>query len=208
MKIKYLKIVGGVLLLLLMMTACSRASFETKTKTADADLDADVAEDQSADATAGEGGADSGDLGEAEERASIEECALAADADKTDVISISHGDLDTSAIAPGSVLRLRVQGLAVIDLTATELPELKGICLDARGNASAKVLIDAPLPSLFYLGRGNADVTVEFAEGGTLDKLGLDVSGSSSLSLSGSKLDCAALEIEQAGASQVQCSGT
>ncbi|MGE0173198.1 MAG: hypothetical protein AB7T49_10445 [Oligoflexales bacterium] len=199
MKNVWIKI-GLPWLILLLLAGCSRSAFTTKEKSKPSpeQVDEDVTKS----------GSDSEEIVEEEEQESIEKCAVAVGNENQDVVSVSQGDIDASEIAEGSVLLVRIQGQADINIASSEFPELSGVCLDARGEADANIVIDGNLDTLFYLGRGNADVTVDFQEAGNLANAEWDVSGSSTLSLLGAQLDCDTLTVEKSGSSQVECNGS
>jgi hypothetical protein len=182
---------------LALLIACNDSGFKGKSSIAETTAPAEVAPKEiKKEADAKE--EDSGDY---------KQCLLAVGGDVTSVVSVSHGDVDVSKLTPNSVLYLNVQGQAKIDLTASEISSLKGVCISAAGQAALTLDLNATVSALYYYGRGEATTTLNFREQGTLAKLQTDLAGGSRLSLSGEKLACDALKLQKAGSAKVDCNG-
>jgi hypothetical protein len=137
-----------------------------------------------------------------EEDSEYKQCLLAVGGDAQSIVAVSHGDVDLGKLTPNSVLYLNVQGQAQIDLTASEISSLKGICISAAGQAILTLDLNSTITALYYYARGSAATTLNFRDKGTLTKLQTDVSGGSRLSLSGE------LKLQKSGSSQVECNGS
>jgi predicted nucleic acid-binding Zn-ribbon protein len=146
---------------------------------------------------------DSDDTGAAE----LKECLLAVGGDLQSVVSISQGDVDLSQITPDSVLYLQVQGQANIDLAEEDIAQLKGVCIEATGIAEIRLDLNAVVTAMYYYARGGASASLNFRDTGQLDQLTTNVSGASSLALSGNQLVCDDIVINNGGASIVECNG-
>ncbi|MFW7378963.1 MAG: hypothetical protein ACOH5I_09175 [Oligoflexus sp.] len=134
-------------------------------------------------------------------------CLLAVDGEEQALVSISQGNIDLSQVSPDSILFLKVQGLANIDLSAADITQIKGICIEAAGNSRIQLDLNATVSAMHYYARGSASTTFDFKQTGSLQKLITDVSGSSKLTLLGETLDCEQIEIPLGGDAIVECNG-
>lgn len=123
----------------------------------------------------------------------------------TEVIDVTQGDIDQ--IPAGAVLEIKASGQSLVDLSAIEVSQLRGLCIYASGQADLEVDLSSSLGGIYYYGRGGARVSVDFGAQATIDRLVTDISGSSTISLIGAAIDCNALNIEAQGSSQVECNG-
>jgi hypothetical protein len=181
---------------IVLVTACSESGFKGKSSITETPAAAPAPKESgNVEATKEE---DSGDY---------KQCLLAVGGDIQSVVSVSQGDVDVSQLTPNSVLYLKVQGQAKIDLTAAEISTLKGVCIEAAGQAALSLDLNATVSALYYYGRGEAITTLNFRDQGTLAKLQTDLAGASRLSLSGQNLSCDALKLDKAGSAKVDCNG-
>ncbi|WP_141733363.1 hypothetical protein [Oligoflexus tunisiensis] len=199
-------------LLCFLLMACSNSNFSGRSES-DSPSNGDAKSETAPAATPQENKADPEALPTVESQpiatdsAEYKECLLAVGGDAQSVVTVTQGDVDLSQLTPNSILYLVVRGQAKIDLTAQEITTLKGVCIDAAGQAELTLDLNATVSALFYYARGDASTSLNFKETGSLLKLLTDVSGQSRLSLSGQKLVCGALQFQKAGASTVECNG-
>ena len=193
-----------MMMMALALTNCSSSGFSSK----DARFGKPAAATSDAEAPATQ----EGELGEADgkgeskeaKESDIDKCLKKVGGEKAQVVHVSHGDADMSGLNPDSVLIIRAQGQAVVDLSQEELSSVKAICLYVRGNAKVKLTVNTEVAAISFVGRGTAETEINFMEQGGLDRLAMDVKGDHGLILKGS-LDCSKVVLTQGGSSSLSC---
>ncbi len=134
-------------------------------------------------------------------------CLAAINGEETSVINISQGDINLADIEPNAIVLIDLSGQASVDLAKEEVAKLGGLCIAATGRSSVSVDLSAVVATMFYYGRGGAATLLNFKESGSLAALATDVSGASSLTIEGEKVDCESLAYDGGGSSSVACNG-
>lgn len=134
-------------------------------------------------------------------------CQAALKGEETSVINLTQGDADLSDLPDDAIVLFDVTGQAEIDLTQEEVSALGGVCIAAAGQSTIKVDLSATVATFYYFARGEASTNLIFGDSGTLAELATDISGSSSLDITGDQIDCSSLEYQGGGSSVVTCNG-
>jgi len=132
---------------------------------------------------------------------------LKCDPDAPGVVRVT-GDDDDLNLTSDSVVHLILKGNSFVELEADDLSMVKGLCIEAYGDARAQVELDMNVESMTYIGRGNAAVSLSFGDDGSFSKIEADIRGNHSLNIHGENIDCSLLNTQiKGGASAVSCAG-
>jgi hypothetical protein len=187
---------------------CSKGEFSASGKSSgsssepsEADQSAEEADEASADEPT-----DAVDTSAVSGEDALSQCALALGGAATDVIRITGGATDV-ALTPGSIVLLETGGNASVNLPATEVASIKGICIDAGGGSKVDIHTELNVAGMYVYGQGNPDLTLDFGEKGLLSKVLTDLGGSPTLIVSGTLIDCAKLDYQKQGSAELSCNG-
>jgi hypothetical protein len=131
------------------------------------------------------------------------ECAKALDGLDSDIVRINNDSQVT--LTPNSIVFLKVSGLFEFDLSNYSVSKIKGICIEAAGQATIKIDTNLVVDGIYYYARGTATAEVDFGSNGNISKITTDISGTSSLSITGDALDCGMLNAVKNGAGKLYC---
>lgn len=133
------------------------------------------------------------------------QCLAALNGEATDVITLSQGEANLDNLPENSIVLLNLSGQATVDLSSTDVSKVGGICIAVKGQSNVSVDFSGFLAGIFYYSRGNAETSLNFGMDGELKALVTDVTGDSFLELTGDKLECENLALNNSGSSQATC---
>lgn len=132
-------------------------------------------------------------------------CKEAMNGNFDQVISISQNQ--EVEIKEGAVVFLDASGLANFDLNAGDVASIRGLCIEATGQAEIRIDTSLVVAEMYYYARGQAIGEISFGSTGSLAKLQTDLAGQADLTISGDLIDCGKLVSETAGNGKVECTG-
>ena len=139
-------------------------------------------------------------------RVSASSCALALNSPESNVVRVTRQSQVPANPNASTVILLDLKGNVALSLSAVEVASIIGICIYATGSSNIKINTRLIITGLYYYGRGNAEVTVDFGPEGRLSEFIGDASGSNVVNIKGSQVNCASLDVAKAGAVIVNCS--
>jgi hypothetical protein len=128
-------------------------------------------------------------------------------ADNPDQVIKASRSPATITLKEDAIVLLDVAGAATIVLNAADVKTIKGLCINASGQGNLSINTSLIVGGVYFVGRGNASLAVDFGATGTLANMAADVGGGSSMTVKGDKIDCTKLTSDVGGSGTVLCNG-